>query len=292
MNAAEDNSAGPLTIREALHTTSEALKEAGIESASLDARLLVAEATGASQETLIGHPRRGLSQSEEKTLQALAARRILREPVAYILGRKEFWGLEFTVSPAVLVPRPDSETLVEAALSWARCKSIPLRILDFGTGSGCLLLSLLHELPSATGVGVDISEAALEVARQNAQRLGLYQRTEWIRSEWGTEISEVVDIIISNPPYIAEAELPGLEPEVREFEPKGALISGADGLDSYRAIRKHAERLLKQEGIILLEVGASQALEVAEIFAGKEFTPAGVYKDLAGVERCLAFCRR
>jgi release factor glutamine methyltransferase len=260
------------------------LKKAGIESSRLDARLLVAHATGATAEQLVAFPERSLSDEESRRLAAAAARREAREPLAQIVGHREFWSLDFIVTRDTLTPRPDSETIVAAALALSGGRDRALRLLDFGTGTGCLLLALLHELPQARGVGVDCSAETLAVARRNAAALGLSGRAQFAQGEWGAGLSGVFDLIVANPPYIVESELTTLEPELR-FEPHGALSGGADGLAAYRALAGDVPRLLAADGVAVLEVGQGQAESVEAILhaSGLEIGPR--QRDLAGVER-------
>ncbi len=211
-------------------------------------------------------------------------RRVNREPLAQIVGHREFWSLDFIVTHDTLTPRPDSETIVAAALALADGRDRAVQILDFGTGTGCLLLSLLHEWPQARGVGVDCSAAALDVARRNAASLGLSNRAQFIRGAWGAGLRGSFHVIVANPPYIAEAELPGLAPELG-FEPLGALSGGHDGLDAYRALAGDIARLLATDGVAVLEVGQGQAESVEAILRASGLTIGPRQRDLAGIER-------
>ena len=227
-----------------------------------------------------------------RRLAGLAARRIRREPMAYILGEREFWGLTYTVSPAVLVPRPDSETVIEAALQMLPDRQRPWRLLDLGLGSGCLLLTLLHELPKARGVGLDLSPEALAVARGNADRLGVAARADlrlgdWRQAGWEAGLGAPFDLVVSNPPYIRAGDLPGLMPEVRVHEPALALDGGPDGLDAYRSLATAAPRLIAPSGLILVEVGEGQASDVAGLFRSAGLAPQGPWRDLGGHERVV-----
>lgn len=213
---------------------------------------------------------------------ALVDRRMGDEPVAYILGHREFWSLDFRVTPDTLIPRPDSETLVEAAL--AAAGPAP-RVLDLGTGSGCLLLSVLHERPGGWGVGVDRSEAAARVARDNAARLGLAARAAFVVGDWTGAIGARFDLILANPPYVGTSET--LDREVAGYEPRSALFAGPDGLDDYRRIIPALGALLTPAGSAHLEIGHAQADLVWEIAAAAGFTPA-LRRDLAGRPRCLS----
>lgn len=260
------------------------LKKAGIDSSRLDARLLVAHATGATAEQLVAFPERSLSDAESRRLAAAAARREAREPLAQIVGHREFWSLDFIVTRDTLTPRPDSETIVAAALALSGGRDRAMDILDFGTGTGCLLLALLHELPQARGVGVDCSAAALAVARRNAAALGLIERAQFVQGVWGAALSGAFDVIVANPPYIAESELATLAPELG-FEPCGALSGGPDGLVAYRALAPDVYRLLAQDGVAILEVGIGQADAVESILRASGLETGPRQRDLAGIER-------
>ena len=216
------------------------------------------------------------------------ARRAKGEPVAYITGVQEFWSLEFAVNESTLIPRPDSETLVEAALKHIAGPGAP-RIADLGTGSGCILISLLHETPSATGMGLDMSEGALAVAQQNAATCDVQNRSEFLQSYWFDAVREgdTFDLIVSNPPYIEAAVIPNLMPDVKDFEPMSALDGGVDGLDCYRTIVAQAPNRLRADGMLAVEVGKGQAQDVAALFCAAELADIKVHKDLAGVERVV-----
>lgn len=221
--------------------------------------------------------------------EQLLARRLAREPMSQILGHKPFWSLDFFVNKHTLTPRPDSETVVEAALSLVSDKNSPLRLLDLGTGSGCLLLSLLHELPFATGIGIDASAEALKVATHNATHLQLSHRAEFRQAHWAQGLNETFDMVISNPPYIPLADLASLMPEVRDFEPHSALFAGADGLDDYREILADMPRLLNKNGHAVLELGIHQAEAVQAIGESHGLTFISTQSDLNGIERAIIF---
>lgn len=263
------------------------LTAAGIEGARSEAWLLLSAATGRSRAALVAGAIDALSPAEEERLTALAARRLRREPMAYILGSREFWSLPFEVGPAVLVPRPESETVVEAALAEIADRTAPLRILDLGTGSGCLLLALLSELPGASGLGTDRSAAALAIARSNAERLGLAARADFREGDWGRDLMDPFDLIVSNPPYVATSGAADLPPEVRAFEPEDALFAGADGLEAYGALAPDCARLLAEDGVACLEIGQGQAAAVAAIASRHGLRLVASRRDLAGIERCL-----
>ena len=277
----------PRTVADALVAARTALASAGIDQPALDARLLLAEATGLGLAQLIGWGERPLAAGEAERLEAILRRRLAREPIAYILGRKEFWSLDFAVDRRVLIPRPDSETLVEAVLASIDDHRRPLRILDLGTGSGCLLLALLSELPTASGAGVDRSLPALQLAQQNAERLGLAHRTTFIASDWGSAVAGRFDLVVANPPYVTDADWRQLGPEINRYEPQAALLAGSDGLDAYRRILPAARRLLTDTGAIFLEFGAGQAEGVIDIAASAGFEYTEIRDDLVGIARCL-----
>jgi len=264
----------------------QALKAAGVDNPRLDAVLLMGEALGLDADRVRLDQERDFQAGAEAAYAALLQRRQAREPISQILGRREFWSRDFRVTSDVLDPRPDSETLIEWVLAEA-AKDAALRIIDFGTGSGCLLLTLLAELPEATGLGVDYSEAALDVARGNAEALGLSGRAAFRQGDWGEGIEPSFDILISNPPYIESAAIPTLQPEVARFEPRLALDGGADGLDAYRRLMPHLARLGKAGALVALEVGQGQADAVARLLGATGFAETGSRRDLGGIDRVV-----
>lgn len=254
------------------------LKAAGVDTPRLDARVLWQGAQAAGGDAAA-------------VFQSMLARRAAREPVAYIVGRKEFWGLEFAVGPGVLVPRPDTETVVEAVLSAFPDRYAPLRLLDLGTGSGCILAALLHEYPSAHGVGVEASVLARGFAEANFSHLGLSGRVELRAADWCDGISGLFDVAVCNPPYIPTDEIPALEPEVSKYEPTAALDGGPDGLAAYRVLFALAGRCLAPRGQAFFEIGQGQENDLCAL-AGACGTPAtGLVPDLAGIPRVLAVKR-
>jgi release factor glutamine methyltransferase len=278
-----------LTIASARRAWAAKFRECGIESSELDARILVGHALGLDHAALVAAASRPLNAAARNAIAVLARRRMAREPVARILGVKEFWSLPLRVSAATLVPRPETETVVEAALDaidrrGARAR--PLRIADLGTGSGAILLALLSELPHAHGVGTDVSTAALAVARDNAKRLGL-TGARFAACDMAAALGGPFDLIVSNPPYIASADIAGLALEVRDFDPRGALDGGPDGLDFYRAIAATVAALLAPGGALVVELGAGQAPSVAALFTAAGLAPAAPRHDLTGVPRAL-----
>ena len=275
-----------------LRDTAVALTAAGIDNVRFEARLLLSHASGLRTEELIAQGRTAAPPEIEKTLRALTARRVRREPMAYILGEREFWGLPFKVTPAVLVPRPDSETVIEAALALMPDRARAWRILDLGLGSGCLLLTLLKEYPQARGVGLEASPEALAVAQGNADRLGVADRGvlklgDWRQPDWVDLLGGPFDLVVSNPPYIEAAVIEGLMPEVARHEPRLALDGGADGLEAYRMIAAAGLRLVAAGGYFLVEGGEGQATEISRLFAAAGLTPGTPFKDLAGIERVV-----
>lgn len=271
----------------------EIFRKNDIESPELDARLLIGHALGLEHAQLASAATRILSLREIDAIHALAARRLRHEPVARIIGLKEFWSLPLRVSSATLVPRPETETVVEAVLAAIDRRSSrkqPLRIGDLGTGTGAILFALLSELPNATGVGGDISPPALAIARDNARELGLQNRSEFVLSDFGAALVDSFDVVVSNPPYIATPDLSALPSEVRDYDPQLALDGGPDGLDCYRRIAAESGRLLNPDGIIAVEIGAGQSAAVTVIFeaAGLK-TVSAPRSDLSGMPRALVF---
>jgi release factor glutamine methyltransferase len=266
---------------------------AGIDNVRFEARLLLGRAAGLSAEQLIARGGEPAPAAAAAALRELTARRIRREPMAYILGEREFWGLPFKVSPAVLVPRPDSETVIEAALALMPDRLRPWRIADLGVGSGCLLLTLLREFPAALGVGLELSPDALAIARSNARTLGVEGRArlmagDWRQPGWAAGLGGPFDLLVSNPPYIDTAEIDRLMPEVARFEPRAALDGGADGLAAYREIAAAVPELVVPGGRILVEAGVGQVPEIAAIFSSRGLTIDAPWKDLAGVDRVVS----
>jgi release factor glutamine methyltransferase len=276
-----------MSIAAARRMVAQAFRQGGLDSPDLDARLLVGHALGLDHTALASKGERQLSADDVSAVSDLATRRLAHEPVARIVGHKEFWGLEFKVTPATLVPRPETETLVEAALAAIPDRSLALRIADFGTGTGALLLALLSEFPNAVGIGTDISISALAVARDNAVRLGVGSRAHFIACDYGSALRGPFDLIISNPPYIASGDIAGLDSEVRNYDPGRALDGGASGLDAYRAVLAHAGRLLAPEGIVVVELGAGQASSVAALMGKGGIAADAPKPDLNGRFRAL-----
>jgi release factor glutamine methyltransferase len=278
---------GGVTAGEAVAAVAARLAAAGIAESRREARLLVALALGVEPGVVLGYPERPLDATAEARLAALADRRAAREPYSRLAGGRQFWSLDLAISPDTLDPRPDSETIVEAALALLPDRGARLRILDFGTGSGCLLLALLSELPNAIGVGVDILPGAAITARRNAAALGLAERALFAVGDWGETISGHVDVIVANPPYIPRADIAALAPEVTRYEPRLALDGGADGLAAYRELAPVTRRLLAADGIALFEVGAGQHNAVARLLGDSGLALQSIKCDLSGVARCV-----
>ncbi len=270
------------------------LKGVGVASPELDARVLISAATGISHAQFIADPGRSLSREESNRFGTFLARRIEREPVSRILGSREFWGHDFLLSPETLDPRADSETLVQAVLealpTWRRTGET-LGILDLGTGTGALLLTLLSEIDGASGIGTDVSHEALATAQKNAIRLGLYNRAGFVATSWFDGLRGTFDIIVSNPPYIPRGDIPSLAPEVTMFDPIAALDGGPDGLECYRRIAAGLAQHLNPGGLIALEVGKGQDGHVAGLLADAALVTTMEeprrHLDLAGIVRCL-----
>jgi len=285
-------------LREATARLTADLATAGIDTPSLDARLLVSNACNLMHEDYVMNPDRALRPAEAKAVETMRRRRLNGEPVSRIIGRREFWGLDFLISEAVLDPRPDTETLVQTALDIIdeeRSRDTRLRVADLGTGSGCILLSILSELNEAEGVGVDISTEGLVIAKKNAARLGLETRATFIAGNWGEVLSDGFDMIVTNPPYIETEVIGKLEPEVRLYDPLQAL-DGGDGLEAYREIAAGSLLRLKPGGWILLEAGAGQVEAIFSIFEDgfwrNQIACKRINKDINGVNRVVAIKRQ
>lgn len=279
------------SVSEVLRESARALAAAGLADAGAEARRLLEFALGWSAAALVARSHEALDDAQRADVQRVLARRLAHEPLSRIAGRREFYGRLFKVTPATLDPRPDSETLIDAVLaSLAGRKAEPVRILDIGTGTGCLILTLLCELQNATGVATDISAPALEVARANAGELMLQSRVEFRETDLVANVDGPFDIVISNPPYIARDEIGALEPGVRSFDPVLALDGGRDGLDFYRRLARDLGELVPR-GQVFLEVGQGQAGAVAQLLADEvaTFEPEPqVFEDVAGIRRVVA----
>jgi release factor glutamine methyltransferase len=273
-------------VRQAL---AQLFRNAGLESPNVDARILVGHALGLDHTALAAAGDRPISVNESEAIAALAQRRLAREPVARIVGSKEFWSLLLSINSSTLVPRPETETVVEVALAAIDAngpRTQALHIADLGTGSGALLLALLSELPNAHGIGTDISIEALTVARANAHQLGITRAT-FVACDVASPLRSSFDLIVSNPPYVASGEFAALAPEVRAFDPRSALDGGPDGLDCYRALTASIPALLSPGGALVLEIGAGQSDDVAQLFAATGLAVAAPHPDLNGIPRVL-----
>jgi release factor glutamine methyltransferase len=273
------------TVEQARRCLAASFRNAGLDTPDLDARVLVGHALGLDHAALVAAAAQSLGDNAA-AVAALEQRRLAGEPVARIVGAREFWGLPLAVTPAVLVPRPETETVVELALSLVDDRKRSLRIADLGTGTGAILLALLSELPNATGIGTDLSPDALDVARRNAAALGLGGRARFIVSDFATGLTGRFDLVMSNPPYVATSDIATLAREVRDHDPRLALDGGADGLAAYRAIAADAPRLIG--GHLVVEIGAGQQPDVEFLLAEKGLAIAAVRHDLYGIARAVA----
>jgi release factor glutamine methyltransferase len=279
-----------MTVAAARRALADCFRRTGLDTPELDARVLVAHALGLEPAAMLTAPDRQLSLQDAVEIAALAARRLKRAPVARIVGAKEFWGLTFHLNAATLVPRPESETVVESALmavdaSGSRLR--PLKIADIGTGSGALLVALLSELPNAFGIGTDVSVAALIAARHNAARLGCGERAAFVACDVAAALAGGFDLVVSNPPYVRSADIAAQAPEVRDHDPALALDGGPDALAVYRALSHDAARLIGRRGRLVVELGAGIAADVAAVFSAAGLEAASARADLAGIERAL-----
>lgn len=278
-----------MTVAEARRAWAAHLRAGGIDAPELDARILIGRVLRLDHAGLAAAATRRLTSSEQSAIAALARRRLAGEPIARIVGTKEFWSLTLAIGAETLVPRPETETVVEAVLALldgdtARARA--WRIADLGTGSGALLLALLSELPNAFGIGTDVSAGALDIARANARHLGL-SRAAFVACDLAAALGGAFDIVVSNPPYVVSGEIADLPDEVRLFDPPRALDGGVDGLDFYRAIALAAPALLAPGGLVAVELGAGQSGLVAALFAAAGLAPAAPRPDLNGVPRAL-----
>ena len=276
------------TVRGLLIEARLVLADAGIDSVALDARLLLQAAAALRHEDIVADPDGEIAAPAARTFRHMVARRQTHEPVSRILGEREFYGRGFRVNPAVLDPRPDTETLIVETLKHVKPGA---RILDLGTGTGAIIVTLLAECPTASGTATDLSAAALDIARVNSERHGTGSRLGFVHCSWFDGISGDFDVIVSNPPYIPLAEISSLSPDVRDFDPLRALDGGPDGLEAYRRIASGAGPHLAPAGMILVEIGAGQEMPVAAIFAARGLTLESSASDLGGHVRCLVLAR-
>jgi release factor glutamine methyltransferase len=280
------------TLVRAWNSARDRLKAAGVASPVMDARLLVEAAAEATRADILSDPHRPLTDEQARALDGMLDRRSRREPISHILGRKGFWSIMLGVTPKVLTPRPETELVVELAL-----KAVPegrrFNLLDLGVGSGAILLAILAERPAAKGLGVDVSEDALAVARENAASLGLADRAALLRGDWTFGLDDAAfDLVVSNPPYVRTAEIETLEPEVRDHEPRVALDGGLDGLSAYRVLAPEILRVLKPQGRFLVEIGHDQGPSVQALFRQADAAGVEIIKDLEGRDRVIAGSKR
>ncbi|WP_420134475.1 peptide chain release factor N(5)-glutamine methyltransferase [Rhodopseudomonas sp.] len=279
-----------LTLAAARRAVGQLFKDAALDSPDLDARLLVGEAVGLDLTGLVRHSDRVLAAAEAERLAGFVARRLAGEPVARILGQREFWGLPLRLGPDTLVPRPDTETVVEVALDFLRAGPCPRpRILDIGTGSGAILLALLDECRDATGIATDINLGTLRIARANAVALALSDRAHFVACDYASALSGAFDLIVSNPPYIPAGDIAALDIEVRDHDPRRALDGGADGLDAYRLIAPESVRLLRPGGALVVEIGQGQGDDVAALMRAAGLVVSEAPRaDLGGILRVVS----
>ena len=275
------------TLGSLLGEVASMLSQAGFTEPRRAARRLVASTLDLTPAELLSHSEQVLDEQHTGRVRRALDRMAEHEPLSRIVGRREFWGLEFTLCGDTLDPRPETETVVEAVLRRVLDRDAPLRFLDLGTGTGCILLALLTEFPAATGFGVDLALGAAMTARRNAAALGLAERAHFLVGDWGTAMSGKFDVIASNPPYIASAALADLPPEVALYDPCLALDGGADGLGAYRALVVDLARLLQPGAVLVIEVGFSQAPAVAAMLRASGMAIEGCERDLAGIARCV-----
>lgn len=278
-----------MNISQILKLAAEKLKNSGIENPAMDARILLVETLEKDTAYIIGHSDEILEEEQITRYNSYISRRAKREPVAHIIGKKDFWKNEFFVCKDVLSPRPDSETLIEAVLSLYPDKSVPINILEFGVGSGCLIISLLQEFPNSKGVGADICQKALAITKKNAINMGC--ELELITSNWGADINGSFDLIISNPPYITESEIDDLQPEITRYEPHLALSGGVDGLRAFLPLFESIDKLLKKDGYAIVEIGKGQENEVISIAKEYNLVCIKKEKDISQIIRVLIFNR-
>jgi release factor glutamine methyltransferase len=283
----------PPRVGEAVASAAAALASAGISEPHREARLIVALALEVEPAVVLGYPERALDRGAASRLERLLARRCEREPYSRLCGRRPFWTLDLALTPETLDPRPDSETLVEAVLATLPEQARPFRLVDLGTGSGCLLLALLSELPCALGVGVDLLPGVAAAARRNAAAHGLAGRALFLAGDWGAAIANgTADVVVANPPYICSDEIDGLAPEVARHEPRLALDGGPDGLRAYRVLAREMPRLLRPGGLAAVELGAGQAGEIARLMHAGGLAIQAMRCDLSGIQRVLLMTRQ
>lgn len=276
------------TIADLLRLAVEQLRTAGVETPHLDARLLLGHVLG---RRVWPHDRDAITEDARAAFEALLIRRMAREPVSRILGHRGFWTLDMALGPETLDPRPDSETLIEAAVETFHNRPDPVRVLDLGTGTGCLLLAALSEFPRASGLGIDRVAGAVTIARQNAAANGLADRARFEVADWAHLVVEPADLILCNPPYVEAGAMEDLMPEVASYDPPEALFAGADGLDAYRKLAPLLESMLATSGVVVLELGRGQRDAVAALMTETGFTIVASRNDLSGVARVFVLQR-
>ena len=275
------------TVSKIIEKTFSLLKETEVEEPGLTAKLLICHVLGIERLELLVNPLRIVTEEETQKILELVSERSKGKPLSRIKGHREFWGLEFKLNEATLDPRPDTEILIETVLKKIENKNNEKKILDLGTGSGCILLTLLHELPNSKGLGIDKSERAISQAQENAKLLSLENRAEFIIGNWFDNIDTTFDIIVSNPPYIKSEEITTLQKEVKEYDPILALDGGKDGLSMYREIIPNIKSHLSQNGIAVLEIGYNQAEDIKEILKEHSIDTFRIIKDLNNLDRCI-----
>jgi release factor glutamine methyltransferase len=283
-----------LCVNAARRDIARRFRDRGIDTPDLDARILIGHALGLDHTALTLAGEQCLEAAEIARIETLAGRRLGREPIARITGTKEFWGLPLKITSAVLVPRPETETVVEQALAETDRtgpRSRALRIADLGVGSGAILIALLAELPNACAIGTDRDPAALALARENARRLSVAPRAGFVACDFGAAVAPGCDLVVTNPPYICTNEIAELESDVREFDPVGAIDGGPDGLASYRVIAIHAQQILSPGAHLIAEIGRGQGDAVAALFASAGFGRIRIEPDLAGISRVVVAIR-
>lgn len=273
-----------------LRETRDRLEAVGIDTASLDARLLLLDGLSIPHSVIVAEPQLQLSKQECQALEMLVLRRLEREPISRIFGIREFWGRNFTLTPDVLDPRADTETLIDAVLVEMGDRS-DCRVLDIGTGSGCIAVTLMAERVNWSGVATDISDQALNVARTNARSYGVTDRLQFIPTSWADGLDGQFDLICSNPPYIVSGDISGLQPEVRNYDPAKALDGGSDGLEAYRILANVIGGLLADDGRFVVEIGSGQASSVRSILEAEKLLVSGQKRDLSGHVRVLIACK-
>jgi release factor glutamine methyltransferase len=278
-------------VQDVLRDAVAALQREKIETASLDARILLQHVLHASREALLIAMSEPMEPAMQQRFLELIERRAKRVPVSHLIGKREFWGMEFRVTADTLDPRPDSETVIEAVLERCRDREKSYKILDLGSGTGCLSLALLKELPRATAIGVDISDGALAVAKENALLLGFQGRSQYLVSRWCEKVVGAYDIVVANPPYIPTKSIDALAPEVAQYEPKVALDGGTDGLQCYREMVPALPKVLNDSGFAVLEMGAGQHDDLARIAGDNALRVDASVRDLSGTVRCMVLTR-